>query len=143
MTGMNLATQRRRGTLSKTPDMLTYKGHIYGNQHAGFRGRRPTPPSEGFYGLGSASLFGDGKMHYYGNDEGQTDLPPTGFYGFSGSDMNYQIADMMIPDGLHDDSQAPSPTMGNYMDGLPAINSTNIVYGAIAIGAIMMWRRRK
>jgi hypothetical protein len=143
MTGMNLATQRRKGTLSKTPDMLTYKGHIYGNQHAGFRGRRPTPPSEGFYGLGSASLFGDGKMHYYGNDEGQTDLPPTGFYGFSGSDMNYQIADMMIPGGEDDVMQAPNPTMGNYMDALPGTNSTKVAYAAIGLGAIMMWRRRK
>jgi len=142
MSAMNLATQRRKGVLYKTPDMLTYTGHIYGNDHAGFRGRRPTPTSEGFFGLGSASLYGDGKMHYYGNDEGQTDLPPNGFYGLSGSDMDYQVADMMIPGGQADDKQAPSPTMGNYMDAIPTTNNAKMVY-VIGAGLAAVWYFRR
>ena len=142
MSAMNLATQRRKGVLYKTPDMLTYTGHIYGNDHGRFKGRRPTPTSEGFFGLGSASLYGDGKMHYYGNDEGQTDLPPNGFYGLSGSDMDYQVADMMIPGGQADDRLAPSPTMGNYMDAIPTTNNAKMIY-VLGAGLAAVWYFRR
>tara|TARA_B110000503_G_scaffold102375_1_gene152915 strand:+ start:68 stop:508 length:441 start_codon:yes stop_codon:yes gene_type:complete len=104
MSSMNLATQKRTGTLPRSEDILTYPGHIYGNTHRGFGMRRPAPiasthskTSPGFFGLGNVNDMGDGKMHYYGNDEGQANLPRAGFYGFSG-DMDYQAGQMLIAD---------------------------------------------
>ena len=52
MSSMNLATQKRLGVLPKTEDTLSYGGHIYGNTHRGFKGRKPSPLSHGFHGLG-------------------------------------------------------------------------------------------
>ena len=86
MAAMNVSTQRRLGKLPKTEDTLSYGGHTYGNTHRGFIGRRPTPTYEGFYGYGGAG--GDGKLHYYGNGEGQADLPMNGFYGLGSAELD-------------------------------------------------------
>lgn len=139
MAAMNLATQRRRGKLTKTPDMLTYKGHIYGNQHAGFKGRRPTPTSEGFFGFGS---LGDSKLHYYGNDEGQADLPPEGFYGFNGTDFDYQVADL-LPTAPADPNQAPQDMgfMDSVSDKIPMSRTAMAVYAAGILGTVWYLRR--
>jgi len=137
MPAMNLATQRRRGRLTKTPDMLTYKGHIYGNNHAPFIGRRPTPTSEGFFGFGS---LGDSKIHYYGNDEGQADLPREGFYGFSGDAMDYQVANM-LPAGEPDPKQAPPPHIG-FMDALPGTDSVRVATLFLGAGVLFWYLRR-
>lgn len=104
MPGVDLKTQKRRGILQKTPEMISYSGHTYGNSHRSFGDRRPTPTSSsmpgGFYGLGSMTN-GDGKMHYFGNDQGQRNLAPPGLFGFAGSDMEYQVADIMLGEPTH------------------------------------------
>jgi hypothetical protein len=91
-----------------------------------------------FHGLGS-TLYGDGKIHYYGNDMGQADLAPAGFYGLSGSEMDYQVADMMITGDDPDPNQAPG--YGGYMDKLT--DSTNIAWGLLAIGVTAWYFKRK
>ena len=95
MPAMNVGMQRRVGKLPKTPEFLSYKGHTYGNTHRGYGLRRPTPTSEGFFGLGSMAS-GDGKLHYYGNGEGQSDLPMHGFYGIGSAELDYQAGNMLI-----------------------------------------------
>ena len=95
MPAMNVGMQRRVGKLPKTPESLSYKGHTYGNTHRGYGLRRPTPTSEGFFGLGSMAN-GDGKLHYYGNGEGQSDLPMHGFYGIGSAELDYQAGNMLI-----------------------------------------------
>jgi len=106
MPGVDLKTQKRRGLLQKTPEMISYSGHIYGNTHRSFGVRRPTPTASsmpgGFYGLGSM-MNGDGKMHYFGNDQGQHNLAPPGLFGFGGSEMDYQVADIMLGEPTHAD----------------------------------------
>ena len=72
---MNVGMQRRIGKLPKTPEYGTPAGSgYYGYGHRGFGNRRPTPTSPGFFGLGS-TLYGDGKVHIYGND-GNSAYPP-------------------------------------------------------------------
>ena len=72
MPAMNTGLQRRIGRLPKTEDMLPSPKSLFGNStHGGYMGRRPTPTSNGFFGLGSAHVsneMGDGKLHIYGND---------------------------------------------------------------------------
>lgn len=108
--------------------MLSYDGHIYGNNHRPFIGRTPTPTYKGFYGYGSAG--GDGKLHYYGNGEGQSDLPMNGFYGFGSADLEFQAAEMLIPgnDGAstHNPTHMNTPGMYGFTDFL-----TNTTIGPI------------
>ena len=138
MAAMNVATQRRLGKLPKTEDTLSYSGHTYGNTHRGFRGRRPTATYEGFYGYGGPG--GDGKLHYYGNGEGQSDLPMNGFYGIGSADvMMEQAAEMMIPgnDGAstHNPNHNNTPGMYGVMDivtgstqGVPNVVLAGVAY---------------
>lgn len=137
MAAMNVSTQRRLGKLPKTEDTLSYKGHTYGNTHRGFRGRRPTPTYEGFYGYGGAG--GDGKLHYYGNGEGQSDLPMNGFYGIGSADvMMEQAAEMMIPgnDGAstHNPNHKNTPGMYGVMDVVTGSTQgvPNVLIGVVA-----------
>jgi len=137
MAAMNVSTQRRLGKLPKTEDTLSYKGHIYGNTHRGFRGRRPTPTYEGFFGYGGPG--GDGKLHYYGNGEGQSDLPMNGFYGIGSADvMMEQAAEMMIPgnDGAstHNPNHKNTPGMFGVMDVVTGSTQgvPNVLIGAVA-----------
>jgi len=134
MPAMNLATQRRLGKFNKTPDMLTYPGHIYGNTHRPFVGRRPTPTQEGFFGLGSTAN-GDGKLHYYGNGPGQSDLPMHGFYGIGSADLEYQAANMLI-DGAstHQPTHMDNPGMYGVQD---YFTRQNMIYGGVGIVALM------
>ena len=104
MSSMNLSTQKRLGVLPKTEETLTYKGHIYGNTHRGFRGRTPKPiashKSPGFFGVhGLGAAGGDGKLHYFGDGPGQADLPANGFYGIGNADLQYQAGNMLIDGG--------------------------------------------
>lgn len=143
MAAMNVATQRRLGKLPRTDDSLSYKGHIYGNTHRGFRGRRPTPTSDGFYGLGSAS--GDGKLHYYGNGEGQSDLPMNGFYGIGSADvMMEQAAEMMIPgnDGAstHNPTHKSTPGMYGVRDFITG-NTQGVPNVLIGLAAVLAYKK--
>lgn len=134
MSSMNLATQKRLGVLPKTEDTLSYGGHMYGNTHRGFRGRTPSPTSPGFFGLGAHmsghdGANGDGKLHYYGNGEGQADLPMNGFYGFGSADLEYQAANMLIDGGsTHEPTNPPG------MYGLPKTNQTFLGVVMLASG---------
>tara|TARA_B000000557_G_scaffold259308_1_gene254964 strand:+ start:486 stop:932 length:447 start_codon:yes stop_codon:yes gene_type:complete len=97
---MNVGMQRRIGKLPKTPEYGTPAGSgYYGYGHRGFGNRRPTPTSPGFFGLGS-TLYGDGKVHIYGND-GNSALPANGIYGttigYAGIDLDSQVASISIP----------------------------------------------
>jgi len=135
MSSMNLATQKRLGVLPKTEDTLTYKGHIYGNNHRGFRGRRPTPiasnKSPGFFGVhGLGAANGDGKLHYFGDGPGQADLPMNGFYGIGMADLDYQAGNMLIADPTENQPTNPAGIYG----GLPKIGSPVLGAGLIAAG---------
>ena len=79
MPNMNIGLQRRIGKLPRTPEIeSTSRSGYFGYSHAGFKGQRPTPRYEGFFGIGSG---------YYGNaPEAQKDLPVQGFYGATGDD---------------------------------------------------------
>ena len=143
MAAMNVSTQRRLGKLPKTEDTLSYKGHIYGNTHRGFRGRRPTSTYEGFFGYGSAG--GDGKLHYYGNGEGQSDLPMNGFYGIGSADvMMEQAAEMMIPgnDGAstHNPTHKNSPGMYGAMDIVTG-STQGVPNVLIAAAAVLLYKK--
>lgn len=117
MTAMSTGTQRRLGKLPKTEDTLTYGGHTYGNTHRGFTGRRPTPTSPGFFGLGSAA--GDGKLHYFGDGPGQADLPMHGFYGFGSAELEYQAANMLIDGAVsHNPTHDATPGMYGMSDNI-------------------------
>lgn len=142
MPAMNVGIQRRLGKLPKTPDMLTYSGHTYGNTHRGYMGRRPTPTSEGFFGLGSAA--GDGKLHYFGDGPGQADLPMHGFYGFGSAELEYQAANMLIDGGVsHNPTHNDTPGMyGNVLTDSYVANVPNWMIGAGAIGLIYYYKRR-
>ena len=87
MPAMNVAMQRRIGTLPRTPEYVPggRTAGYYGYGHQGFK-VRPTPQFEGFFGLGTAN--GDGKLHYFGNGEGQANLPSVGFYGATGDELD-------------------------------------------------------
>ena len=87
MPAMNVAMQRRIGVLPKTPEYVPggRTAGYYGYGHQGFK-VRPTPQFTGFFGLGSHN--GDGKLHYFGNGEGQSGLPSNGFYGATGDDLD-------------------------------------------------------
>lgn len=84
MPSMNIGLQRRVGALPKTPEFEhPSRSGYYGYSHAGFKGRKPTPRYEGFFGIGSG---------WYGDDEkAQGDLPVNGFYGATGSDDDAMI----------------------------------------------------
>lgn len=71
---MNIGLQRRIGALPKTPSIESVsRSGYFGYSHAGWKGAKPTPRYEGFFGIGSG---------WYGNDdEAQRDLPVNGFYG--------------------------------------------------------------
>ena len=117
MSSMNLATQKRLGVLPRTEESLTYKGHIYGNTHRGFRGRTPVPiassKSPGFFGVhGLGAANGDGKLHYFGNGPGQADLPANGFYGIGNAAMDYQVANMLIADSTTNQPTNPPGIYG-------------------------------
>lgn len=136
MPAMNVGMQRRVGKLPKTPEFLSYKGHTYGNTHRGYGLRRPTPTSEGFFGLGSMAN-GDGKLHYYGNGEGQSDLPMHGFYGIGSAELDYQAGNMLI-DGAstHEPTHADNPGLygmnfGLNMETLVIVGSGAVVYKAL------------
>ena len=119
MSSMNLATQKRLGVLPKTEDTLTYTGHIYGNNHRGFRGRRPTPTSPGFFGVhGLGAANGDGKLHYFGDGPGQADLPMNGFYGIGMADLEYQAGNMLIADPTENQPTHPAGMYGSVTDHL-------------------------
>ena len=61
MPSMNIGLQRRVGALPKTPEFEhPSRSGYYGYSHAGFKGRKPTPRYEGFFGIGSG---------WYGDDE--------------------------------------------------------------------------
>jgi len=79
MPNMNIGLQRRIGKLPRTPEIeSTSRSGYFGYSHAGYKGQRPTPRYEGFFGIGSG---------YYGNaPEAQKDLPVQGFYGATGDD---------------------------------------------------------
>lgn len=135
---MNTGIQRRIGKLPKTPDMLTYGGHIYGNTHRPFIGRRPTPTSDGFFGFGS--MHGDGKLHYFGDGPGQADLPMHGFYGLGNAELEYQAANMLIDGGVeHNPTHNDTPGMYGMTDILtnttigPIPNWVWLVGGAIFV----------
>ena len=137
MSSMNLATQKRLGVLPKTEDTLSYGGHIYGNTHRGFKGRKPSPLSHGFHGLGSAA--GDGKLHYFGNGPGQADLPANGFYGIGNADLQYQAGNMLIDGGS---THVPTNPPGIYgaMDYATPLNA--VIVAAVLI-AYKMSRKMK
>ena len=101
---MNVGMQRRIGKLPKTPELDYHSGSsYYGGTHAGWnvgKGNRKSPPttiSNGMFGIGS--IYGDGKLHYYGDDEGQANLPPEGIYGttLGHYGMDAQVAAIAIP----------------------------------------------
>lgn len=142
MPAMNTGIQRRLGKLPKTPDMLSYKGHTYGNTHRGYMGRRPTPTSEGFYGFGSAA--GDGKLHYFGDGPGQADLPMHGFYGFGSAELDYQAANMLIDGGVsHNPTHNDTPGMyGNVLTDAYVGNVPNWAFGAGALALLYYYKRR-
>ena len=136
MSSMNLATQKRLGVLPKTEDTLTYKGHIYGNNHRGFRGRRPTPiasnKSPGFFGVhGLGAANGDGKLHYFGDGPGQADLPMNGFYGIGMADLDYQAGNMLIADPTENQPTNPAGIYGLMDGGNPQLGAI-LVLGALA-----------
>ena len=98
MPSMNTGMQRRIGLLPKTEDLLDYQGHIFGNTHRGFGGRKPTPTQEGFFGIGSIGMAnGDGMSNaWYGNDSlAQDPLPVAGTYGIGSADAAAMSPDMM------------------------------------------------
>ena len=76
---MNIGMQRRIGKLPKTAEIESVsRSGYYGYSHAGYKGRKPTPRYEGFFGIGSG---------YYGNaPEAAKDLPASGFYGANTDD---------------------------------------------------------
>jgi len=142
MAAMNVATQRRLGKLPKTEDSLSYKGHMYGNTHRGFRGRRPTSTYEGFYGYGGPG--GDGKLHYYGNGEGQSDLPMNGFYGLGSAELDFQAAEMLIPgnDGAstHNPTHKDTPGMYGAMDIVTG-STQGVPNVLIGIAAVLLYKK--
>ena len=79
MATMNIGLQRRIGVLPRTPEYESpSRSGYFGYSHAGFKGQKPTPRYEGFFGIGTG---------YYGNeDEGQSGLPVNGFYGSTSDD---------------------------------------------------------
>ena len=95
MPNMNIGLQRRIGKLPKMPEIeSTSSSGYFGYSHAGFKGQRPTPRYEGFFGLGSG---------WYGNDNmAQGDLPVQGFYGAT---------------TLGDDSLVDAYLNGHYLQG--------------------------
>lgn len=98
MPSMNTGMQRRIGLLPKTEDLLDYQGHIFGNTHRGFGGRKPTPTQEGFFGIGGIGMAnGDGMSNaWYGNDSlAQDPLPVAGTYGIGSADAAAMSPDMM------------------------------------------------
>ena len=98
MPAMNGGMQRRIGKLPKTSELAQPQGSgYYGGSHAGFGRRQPTPLSNGMFGIGS--IYGDGKLHYYGDNEGQANLPAHGIYGTSlgNTAVEAQISDIAIP----------------------------------------------
>ena len=120
MSSMNLSTQKRLGVLPKTEETLTYKGHIYGNTHRGFRGRTPKPiashKSPGFFGVhGLGAAGGDGKLHYFGDGPGQADLPMNGFYGIGMADLDYQAGNMLIADPTENQPTNPANQPANQL----------------------------
>ena len=139
MATMNLSTQKRLGVLPKTEETLTYEGHIYGNTHRPFVGRKPTPTAKGFFGVhGIGAAHGDGKLHYYGNGPGQADLPMNGFYGIGSADLEYQAGEMLIQDPAE---MLPTNPAGIY--GLPQIGRPQLGLGMFAAGLFVGSRNMK
>ena len=140
MSSMNIATQKRLGRLPKTPEILTgTRGGYYGGSHAGFGTRTPTPILPGFFGLGSAE--GDGKLHYFGNDEGQSGLPVgQGFYGTTlgghQTEMDYQAANITIPQGQP--THADTPGLFDLSMSETFVTSQTVIIGAVALAAVML-----
>jgi len=137
MPAMNVAMQRRTGTLIRTPDNVPggRTAGYYGYGHQGFK-VRPTPQFEGFFGLGSA--HGDGKLHYFGNGEGQANLPSNGFYGATGDDLDrmYGISAHNMDhrsDDLMEITNAPQ-AMGEISEGFI---TTQTALGILAVMGIV------
>jgi hypothetical protein len=137
MSAMNLATQKRLGKLPKTPESLTYKGHIYGNNHRGFGMRRPTPTSKGFYGLGSTAS-GDGKLHYFGDGPGQKGLASNGFYGIGSAELEFQAGQMLIPNSMENQPTHPAGIYGGIPDEIAGID-TKLILGVAVLGAFLIY----
>ena len=134
MATMNLSTQKRLGVLPKTEETLTYTGHIYGNTHRPFVGRKPTPTAKGFFGVhGFGAASGDGKLHYFGDGPGQADLPMNGFYGIGMAEMDYQAGEMLIQDPAE---MLPTNPAGIYGALTPTATAAGIVMfaGGLWIG---------
>jgi hypothetical protein len=129
MPAMNTGLQRRIGRLPKTEDMLPSPKSLFGNStHGGYMGRRPTPTSNGFFGLGSAHVsneMGDGKLHIYGND-GVGMLPPPGIFGI-GNVMNTYPTHHNTPGmyGLRDQAQS---FVTNNMTLLAVVGVAGLLY---------------
>lgn len=139
MATMNLSTQKRLGVLPKTEETLTYEGHIYGNTHRPFVGRKPTPTAPGFFGVhGFGAASGDGKLHYYGNGPGQADLPMNGFYGIGSADLEYQAGEMLIQDPAEMLPTNPAGIYGSVSDHL--LNPTTL--GVAAVLAFCYYKMR-
>ena len=118
---MPTSMRKRNGTLKMSPEVLTAKPTIYGNTHRGFGMRRPTPTSEGFFGIGSASA-GDGKLHYFGDGPGQSGLPMHGFYGFGSAELEYQAANMLIDGAVsHNPTHDAVPGMYGVGDNIKSL----------------------
>ena len=139
MSAMNLATQKRLGKLPKTPESLTYKGHIYGNNHRGFGARRPTPTSSGFFGLGSTSN-GDGKLHYFGDGPGQKGLASNGFYGIGSAELVFQAGQMLIPNSMENQPTNPAGIYGGSIipDEIAGID-TKIIAAVAVLGFFFVY----
>ena len=170
MAQMSTNMQRRIGILSKTPANEKVSGSIYGNTHRGFRNRRPTATASGMpggffgyrgmhkmsgahenmsaahsmYGKTSAgnahSMYGDHKMHYFGNaHEGQKGMPSMGFYGLGSAELDYQVANMMIPG----DMPSSEPMSGVVDDTVTTITNNPVKTAMVAAGAVIAYKMIK
>lgn len=140
---MPTSMRKRNGTLKVSPEVLTAKPQIYGNTHRGFTGRRPTPTSPGFFGLGSTSA-GDGKLHYFGDGPGQADLPMHGFYGIGSAELEYQAANMLIDGGSTHTPTHETPGMyGNVLTYSYIGSVPNWVAGAVVVAAVWYMNNKR
>ena len=88
----------------------------------------------GQHSAGNAhSMHGDKKLHYFGNaHEGQKGMPSMGFYGLGSAELDYQIANMMIPGELPDQA----PMSGVVDDTVTTLTNNPIKTAMVAAGAI-------
>ncbi len=146
MPSMNTGMQRRIGILPKTEDLLDYQGHIFGNTHRGFSGRKPTPTQEGFFGIGGLGMAtGDGMSNaWYGNDAlAQGPLPAAGTYGIGSADAAAMSPSMMTASAHMGNKPANSDVPGLF--GLGEVSDALVKHqslvAVLGLGMVMYMMR--